>query len=1212
MYINLKRFILVIFLLSLLLIPQNGLAQKDKVQNKVTYGIKRQDRNFDVKGSIGNGNQGNLAPNSVTYINENFETASVVTPPAGWTQNIIQGVQGTDLWHFDNPGSRTLHSPITQPAAIFDSDHYSHDSTPENVALESPGFSPPASSSVMLEWDQYFLSGAGGAINVEVWNGATWSAAYTSNITTPNPEHKSVDISAASAGISDVRVRFRWTGNWSKFWIIDNILVYEPGLIPDPAVVVSPADGVFDVDINTSLKWISGGGNGPTGYRLYFGTDGEGVVPPSNIENNTDLQLVVEYTPSAPLLYATTYYWMIVPYNDNGDAEGNEIWSFTVMEDPPVTIFPYSENFEGSYPPMYYIRYTGLLADPVTLTSTSSGWVQDDWRNQSSPVNKAASLNISGNNINHWLTTTLLDFNSASDYQLEFDLTLNASGTSDPPETSGSDDRFAVVISTDSGKTWELSNILMLWDNTGSDNIFNNISSSGEHITIDLSAYVGMVQIGFYGESSSANANNDLMIDNIEITEQPALIPVFSIDPPNINFGQVAVGNTSVQHVTVTNSGNADLIINNITSSDPQFTFSPASFPVTIIQGEHLIFDIEFTPAEIGSQTASLEFTHNAAGSPDTYSVQGIGADEGPTLSISPSTLNFGNVGVNTSNDLPLTVSNIGLTNPLSITDASISGTGFSVNPASANIPAGGSRIFTVTFNPGSSGSYSGSLVFISNDPASPNTIPLTGNASEGKGLKFGNKIVYQLEDDSYTQTMNLTGLDPLGEKIQAIQFRLTVNKATDDNTILTFQNIQKGTDVADANWVLDYNLFRGPLTGNGASVDSIYVLLYNLDQQNGLDPAVDYDDLLTVKYRIADLPALTDTLKSSVKITHASATTLDGYPVDISSIDNNLTVMAVNRISSLGDVNGDGYLDILDLILVVDHIVGRDSLEGDFFTRADISPWTPGTQEPEPDGIVNVQDLSLMQNIILNGVYPNDQLNKSGSNQGILKIAGDVDAKVILYINGEGISVYIDSKVDIRGIQIELKDVNGNPSDMSISTELGQGFYKKTADLLRTLLYDRLADRYIKAGEHFAADMPFIIKTPEDIQADKIILVGMDRRKLEKITIEIIYGKAPELPLDYILFQNYPNPFNPSTTIKFQVPQTSDVTIKIFNMLGQEIRTLFAGQVLRGTHTFQWDGLNNSNVKMSSGTYIYRMIAGSGNEASGSFVQSNKMILLK
>ena len=250
------------------------------------------------------------------------------------------------------------------------------------------------------------------------------------------------------------------------------------------------------------------------------------------------------------------------------------------------------------------------------------------------------------------------------------------------------------------------------------------------------------------------------------------------------------------------------------------------------------------------------------------------------------------------------------------------------------------------------------------------------------------------------------------------------------------------------------------------------------------------------------------------------------------------------------------------------------------------------------------------MQNIILNGVYPNDQLNKAAGSQGMLKIAGDADAKVILYINGEGISVYIDSKVDIRGIQIELKDVNGNPSEMSISTDLGQGFYKKTADLLRTLLYDRLADRYIKAGERFAADMPFNIKTPENIKPEKIILVGMDKHKVEKTDIEIIYGNAPDLPLDYILFQNYPNPFNPATTIKFQVPQTSNVTIKIYNMLGQEIRTLFAGQVLRGTHTFQWDGLNNSNIKMSSGTYIYRMTAGNGTSAS--YVQSNKMILLK
>jgi len=88
-------------------------------------------------------------------------------------------------------------------------------------------------------------------------------------------------------------------------------------------------------------------------------------------------------------------------------------------------------------------------------------------------------------------------------------------------------------------------------------------------------------------------------------------------------------------------------------------------------------------------------------------------------------------------------------------------------------------------------------------------------------------------------------------------------------------------------------------------------------------------------------------------------------------------------------------------------------------------------------------------------------------------------------------------------------------------------------------------------------------------------------------------------------LFQNYPNPFNPNTSVKFQVPKTGDVSIKIYDMLGQEVRTLFAGEVMRGTYSAEWDGLNDAGMQMSSGSYIYRMIA-------GEFVQSKKMILLK
>jgi len=94
-------------------------------------------------------------------------------------------------------------------------------------------------------------------------------------------------------------------------------------------------------------------------------------------------------------------------------------------------------------------------------------------------------------------------------------------------------------------------------------------------------------------------------------------------------------------------------------------------------------------------------------------------------------------------------------------------------------------------------------------------------------------------------------------------------------------------------------------------------------------------------------------------------------------------------------------------------------------------------------------------------------------------------------------------------------------------------------------------------------------------------------------------------LPVDYVLGQNFPNPFNPSTAIRFSAPQTGHVTLAIYNMLGQKVRTLVDEVVEPGTQTIVWDGKDSKGITMPSGTYIYRMIA-------GSFVESHKMLLVK
>ncbi len=95
------------------------------------------------------------------------------------------------------------------------------------------------------------------------------------------------------------------------------------------------------------------------------------------------------------------------------------------------------------------------------------------------------------------------------------------------------------------------------------------------------------------------------------------------------------------------------------------------------------------------------------------------------------------------------------------------------------------------------------------------------------------------------------------------------------------------------------------------------------------------------------------------------------------------------------------------------------------------------------------------------------------------------------------------------------------------------------------------------------------------------------------------------ELPTAYSLSQNYPNPFNPSTTIEYSLPTKSDVTISIYNILGQEVRTLVNTSMSVGDHVTHWNGTDQAGDRVASGVYFYRIKA-------DDFVSSKKMLLLK
>ena len=93
---------------------------------------------------------------------------------------------------------------------------------------------------------------------------------------------------------------------------------------------------------------------------------------------------------------------------------------------------------------------------------------------------------------------------------------------------------------------------------------------------------------------------------------------------------------------------------------------------------------------------------------------------------------------------------------------------------------------------------------------------------------------------------------------------------------------------------------------------------------------------------------------------------------------------------------------------------------------------------------------------------------------------------------------------------------------------------------------------------------------------------------------------KEHELPYNYLLYQNYPNPFNPTTAIKYQIPELSFVTIKVYDVLGGEVATVISEEKPLGNYEVEFNA-----ATLPSGVYFYRLQA-------GSFVEAKKMVLLK
>ncbi|HQY52222.1 MAG TPA: DUF4331 family protein [Ignavibacteria bacterium] len=139
-----------------------------------------------------------------------------------------------------------------------------------------------------------------------------------------------------------------------------------------------------------------------------------------------------------------------------------------------------------------------------------------------------------------------------------------------------------------------------------------------------------------------------------------------------------------------------------------------------------------------------------------------------------------------------------------------------------------------------------------------------------------------------------------------------------------------------------------------------------------------------------------------------------------------------------------------------------------------------------------------------------------------------------------------------------------------------------------------QLGDAVQRNDKSFASAFPYLAIPSEGYENSHGTIVSIAANSNQNIN-----------PEKFGLIQNYPNPFNPSTNIKYNLLKADNVDIRIYDILGKEVRTLVSEKLAPGERVVVWDGMNNNGVAVASGTYFVKLVTSSG-------VDSKKMLLLK
>gem|GEM_PF-1619118 len=312
------------------------------------------------------------------------------------------------------------------------------------------------------------------------------------------------------------------------------------------------------------------------------------------------------------------------------------------------------------------------------------------------------------------------------------------------------------------------------------------------------------------------------------------------------------------------------------------------------------------------------------------------------------------------------------------------------------------------------------------------------------------------------------------------------------------------------------------------------------------------------------------------------------------------------NQCTTIGDVNCDDLINIADILIIVDHILGSEQLQSPQSENADINN----------DGFITVTDVLEIINILIEG-------NLAYSNPEITYLSGAIEAME----DGQRYKYNIDmlNEQDVYILHFKLQFENKIPlnvmkglrsNDMTVSH-----VYKEDDYTLNIMVFSP-EGRKITPGYGTILEIELestgLGRDGDLTDGSEFIITNLANNPETLIPVEIVSAdelsrlaeiQPSSLPTEYNLYSVYPNPFNPTTNITYELPEDSFITIAVYNLAGRKVDELVSGLVQSGRYNITWNA-----EQFSSGVYFVTMLArqGSSGETTPNFSAIQKVVLLK